>query len=277
MTTPVLGLVLIFGMFGLLMLRQPVWLALAVCGIIGNFILTNAKVVFLVTGTMAFDKASSYGLSVIPLFILMGEVATGSKMSAELFRAARIVLSGLKGGLSVATIGASGAFGAICGSSIATAATMTRIAMPEMREAGYEDGFSAASVAAGGTLGILIPPSIILVIYGAIAEVSVPKLFAASMIPGIVLLVLYSVIAFTIAYRSDDKVPTDKPASFRERVVALKEPWQFVALKNDASNRDDDSHTYPRPRQGMIRCSWLSLFIPSSRSPHYDQIGRAHV
>merc|ERR1711969_187243 len=130
-----------------------------------------------VTGTGTFDTASSYGLSVIPLFILMGEIASGSRMSAELFGAARVLLSGVRSGLAIASIAASGAFGAICGSSVATAASMTRIALPEMRRAGYEDGYAASSVAAGGSLGILIPPSIILVIYGSIAEASVARLF----------------------------------------------------------------------------------------------------
>lgn len=205
MSTPIMGLLSIALLFGFLLLRQPVWLALALCGIVGNALLTNVTVAKLVTGTTTFDIASGYGLSVIPLFILMGEISSKSRLSADLFKAARIVLSGMRGGLSVATIGASGAFGAICGSSIATAATMTRIAMPEMRRADYEEGFAAASVATGGTLGILIPPSIILVIYGSIAEVSVPKLFAASLIPGLVLLVLYSAIAVIIAARSPEK------------------------------------------------------------------------
>lgn len=230
MSMPIMGLLSIAVLFGLLLLRQPVWLALALCGIIGNALLSNVSVAKLVTGTNAFDIASGYGLSVIPLFILMGEIASKSRLSADLFKAARIVLSGMRGGLSVATIGASGAFGAICGSSIATAATMTRIAMPEMRRAGYEEGFAASSVATGGTLGILIPPSIILVIYGSIAEVSVPKLFAASLIPGLVLLVLYSAIAMIIAARSPEKAPLDASASLTERLKALREPWQFIIL-----------------------------------------------
>ena len=199
-----LGLSGIGVMFALLLLRQPVWLALALCGIIGNALLNSVSMSLFVTGTGTFDTASSYGLSVIPLFILMGEVASGSRMSRDLFEAARVVLSGMRGGLAVASIAASGAFGAICGSSVATAASMTRIALPEMRRAGYEDGYAASSVAAGGSLGILIPPSIILVIYGSIAEASVAQLFAASMIPGIVLLLLYIVVAWVLAGTNGD-------------------------------------------------------------------------
>lgn len=230
MTPAILGLVFLAGMFTLLFLRVPVWLALALIGIAGNATLSNLSVAQFMAGSTAFDMASSYNLSVIPMFIFMGEIATSSRLSSELFSAARVCLSGLRGGLSVATIAASGAFGAISGSSIATAATMTRIALPEMREANYQDGYSAASVAAGGTLGILIPPSIILIIYGAIAEQSVPKLFAASLLPGIMLLLIYVAVALVWANLNRDLVPTDAPVSFRERVRALVRPWQFLSL-----------------------------------------------
>lgn len=230
MTPAVLGLVFVGVMFVLLFLRVPVWLGLALVGIVGNVVLTNVSVAQFMAGSTAFDMASKYGLSVIPMFILMGEIATSSRLSSDLFSAARVCLSGLRGGLAVATIAASGAFGAISGSSVATAATMTRIALPEMRKAEYADGFSAASVAAGGTLGILIPPSIILIIYGAIAEVSVPRLFAASMIPGIVLLLLYIGVALIIANRNSDTVPREIAASFGARVRAALKPWQFVLL-----------------------------------------------
>ncbi|MCY1666538.1 TRAP transporter large permease [Rhizobium sp. SL86] len=230
MTPAFLGLFVVLSLFAILFCRIPVWVALTLCGIVGNVLLSRLSVASAVAGTTAFDTASSYGLSVIPLFILMGEVASGSRLSAELFKAARVVLSGLPGGLAVATIGASGAFGAVCGSSVATAATMTRISVPEMRAAGYDDGFSGASVAAGGSLGILIPPSIILVIYAAIAEQSVPKLFAAALIPGIVLMLLYILVALVIASRLPGKAPADPSASIKQRLLALKEPWQFIVL-----------------------------------------------
>ncbi|MGV8939256.1 MAG: TRAP transporter large permease [Allorhizobium sp.] len=230
MTDSLLGLVVVLALFGILLLRMPVWLALLICGIVGNTLMSRFSVAAAVAGTNAFDTASNYSLSVIPLFILMGEVATNSRLSAELFKAARVILSGIPGGLAVATIGASGAFGAVCGSSVATAATMTRISLPEMRKAGYDDGFSAASVAAGGSLGILIPPSIILVIYAAIAEQPLPQLFAAALIPGIVLMLLYILVALVISFRNRAQTPVDPPASFRERLRALREPWQFLAL-----------------------------------------------
>lgn len=230
MTPAVMGLASVGVLFGLLFLRIPVWLALAIIGIGGNVLLSNVTVAQFIAGSTAFDMASKYGLSVIPMFILMGEIATRSQLSATLFSSARIVMSGLRGGLSVATIAASGAFGAISGSSVATAATMTRISLPEMRKAQYDDSFSAASVAAGGTLGILIPPSIILIIYGAIAEESVPRLFAASMLPGILLLLLYIAVALIIANAKSGMVPRDAVASLSDRMLAILKPWQFVLL-----------------------------------------------
>jgi C4-dicarboxylate transporter, DctM subunit len=228
MTPFALGMSGIGLMLVMLFLRQPVWLALAVIGVGGNIVLNSVMSAKFMAGTTMFDVASNYNLSVIPLFILMGEIATGSRMSAELFNAARVMLSGLRGGLGIATLTASGAFGAICGSSVATAASMTRIAMPEMERAGYDRGFSSATVASGGSLGILIPPSIILVIYGSITETSVPRLFAASMLPGIVLLSLYIAVALIVARRGG--APVEASASFGQRLAALKEPWQFIIL-----------------------------------------------
>jgi C4-dicarboxylate transporter DctM subunit len=229
MSSFALGLTGIGVMLCLLLLRQPVWLALALCGIIGNSILNSVTMTKFIAGTGTFDTAAGYPLSVIPLFVLMGEIASGSHMSRDLFEAARVVLSGVRGGLAVATIAASGAFGAICGSSVATAASMTRIALPEMRRAGYEPGYAASSVAAGGSLGILIPPSIILVIYGSISEASVARLFAASMIPGIVLLLLYVVVAWILAGRAVTAA-TGARASLGERLRALVRPWHFLLL-----------------------------------------------
>ncbi|MEO4044503.1 TRAP transporter large permease [Hoeflea sp. CAU 1731] len=229
MSSFALGLGGIGLMLVMLAFRQPVWIALAVIGIAGNWTLNSLMTAKFTAGTTLFDVASNYNLSVIPLFVLMGEIASGSRMSAELFNAARVLLSGLRGGLSMASIASSGAFGAICGSSVATAASMTRIAMPEMNKAGYEPSYSAASVAAGGSLGILIPPSIILVIYGSITETSVARLFAASMIPGLVLLVLYILVAIWLAHRAG-AAPLEAGASIGQRLSALKDPWQFVLL-----------------------------------------------
>ena len=229
MSTFLIGSFGILIMFVFILLRQPIWLSLLICGVVGNFILNSFSMSMFVTSTSFFDVSSGYGLSVIPLFILMGEIASKSKMSRNLFNSARIFMSGLKGALSMSSIVASGAFGAISGSSIATAASMTRIAYPEMSRAGYEEGYSAASIAAGGTLGILIPPSIILVIYASIAEASVARLFAASMIPGIILLFFYIFISWFLAkeYGNDKNILS---VSLLDRFKSLFKPWDFLLI-----------------------------------------------
>jgi tripartite ATP-independent transporter DctM subunit len=218
------------ALFALLLLRVPVWAALTLVGFFGNAAVSGWTSAFALAGTTPFDSASIYTLSVIPLFVLMGEVASQTRLSADLFVASRVMLSGLRGGLSVATLAASACFGAVCGSSVATAATMTRIALPEMRKAGYESGLATASLAAGGSLGILIPPSIILVIYAAIAEQSVPKLFAAALFPGIVLTALYIVVALMIVRLRPHYAPAGGSATMKQRISALRKPWQFIAL-----------------------------------------------
>ncbi len=220
----------VLSLFVLLFLRVPVWAALMLVGVVGNTIVGGWGSSFAILGTTAFDTSSAYTLSVIPLFILMGDVASSTRLSADLFNAARVLLSGIRGGLSVAAIGAAACFGAVCGSSVATAATMTKIALPEMRKAGYDDGLATGSIAAGGSLGILIPPSIILVIYAAIAEQSVPKLFAAALIPGLVLTAIYIIVALVIAHLRPEYAPTVANVTWKERLDALRQPWQFLLL-----------------------------------------------
>jgi tripartite ATP-independent transporter DctM subunit len=230
MSPQVIGLIGVSVLFTLLILRVPIWIALVLVGFFGNVTVLGWPGAFALAGTAPFDVASSYTLSVVPLFILMGEVASESRLSGELFKAARIILSGFRGGLAVATLAASALFGAVSGSSLANAATMSRIALPELRKAGYDDGLSTGCIAAGGSTDILIPPSIILVIYAAIAELSVPKLLAAGLIPGIVLTLLYAAVALTVVRVRPDYAPKGPSFSWRERLVALKEPWQFLAL-----------------------------------------------
>jgi C4-dicarboxylate transporter DctM subunit len=230
MSAPFIGLFGILALFVLLFLRLPVWAALAVVGFVGNVVVSNWTSAIATLVQTPFDTASLYTLSVVPLFILTGGIAVASGLSADLFKAARVMLSGLRGGLAVATIGASACFGAVCGSSIATAATMTPISLREMRKAGYADTLATGAIAAGGTLGILFPPSIILVIYGAISQQSVPKLFAAGLLPGLLLTGLYICVALLVAYRRPADAPAGESVSLRERVVALRRPWQFLTL-----------------------------------------------
>jgi C4-dicarboxylate transporter, DctM subunit len=230
MSPALIGVCGVLVLFALLILRVPVWIALVLVGFFGNVIVLGWQGAFALAGTTPFDVASSYTLSVVPLFILMGEVASESRLSGELFKAARVILSGFRGGLAVATLAASALFGAVSGSSLANAATMTRMALPELRKAGYDDGLATGCIAAGGSTDILIPPSIILVIYAAIAELSVPKLLAAGLIPGLVLTVLYMAVALAIAHLKPHYAPDNETHTLREKIAALREPWQFLAL-----------------------------------------------
>lgn len=225
-----IGLTGVVILFTLLLLRVPVWITLVLVGFFGNVVVLGWQGAFALAGTAPFDVASSYTLSVVPLFILMGEVASESRLSGDLFQAARVVLSGFRGGLAVATLVASACFGAVSGSSLANSATMTRMALPELRKAGYDDGLSTGCIAAGGSTDILIPPSIILVIYAAIAELSVPKLLAAGLVPGLLLTVLYIVVALVVVAVKPHYAPDNESFTLRQRLSALREPWQFMAL-----------------------------------------------
>jgi tripartite ATP-independent transporter DctM subunit len=230
MTPSTIGAIGVAALFALLLLRVPVWIALTLVGFCGNIYLLGWQGALALAGTTPFDVGSAYTLSVLPLFILMGEVASVTGLSTALFAAARVVLSGVRGGLAIATLAASACFGAVCGSSLATAATIARIALPEMRRAGYDPGLATASLAAGGSLGILIPPSIILVIYAAIAEESVPRLFAAGLVPGLILTGLYALVVVIVARWRKDYAPAGESVPVKKRLAALREPWQFLAL-----------------------------------------------
>ena len=161
----------------------------------------------------------AYGLTVVPLFILMGVVATRSGMSGDLYRAANALFSGLRGALAMGTIGACAGFGAICGSSLATAATMSRVSIPEMRKFGYDEKLATGTVASGGTLGILIPPSVILIFYAIIAEAGVPELFAAALLPGIALAALHVVTIAIIGWVAPGRVPKMPGLGLAERLL----------------------------------------------------------
>jgi len=230
MAASTIGAIGVAALFTMLFFRVPVWVALTLVGFVGNTVMLGLEPTFALAGTVPFDVGSGYTLSVVPLFILMGEVASVTGLSSDLFKAARVILAGMRGGLAVGSLAASACFGAVCGSSLATAATMTRIALPEMRKAGYDAGLAAGSLAAGGSLGILIPPSIILVIYAAIAEQSVPRLFAAGLVPGLILTGLYMIVVMAVAQFRKDYAPAGANVSLRDRLAAMRDPWQFLAL-----------------------------------------------
>lgn len=192
--TPVTLTLMIFGIMLLLMaVRIPIAIAMFVAGAIGYVTQAGWLPLSNFLNTAAFARFASYDLSVIPLFILMGHFATQGGISKALFGFASAVMSRLKGGLAMAAVMASAAFGAICGSSVATAATITSVALPEMKRHGYSGRLSTGTLAAGGTLGILIPPSVPLVIYAILTEQNIAKLFAAAMVPGLIAMLGYMI------------------------------------------------------------------------------------
>ncbi|MBL4811037.1 MAG: TRAP transporter large permease subunit, partial [Rhodobacteraceae bacterium] len=179
----------------LIFLRVPIGLAMFLAGLVGLVLVTgDSSVPFGRLKSETFTTFSSYSLSIIPMFLLMGHFATLGGMSQALFKAGESWLGHRKGGVAMAAIGSCAGFGAVCGSSLATAATMGRVALPEMRRYGYAGGFSTATLAAGGTLGILIPPSVVLVIYAILTEQNIAKLFLAAFIPGILAALGYIVV-----------------------------------------------------------------------------------
>lgn len=223
----------LLGMMALLILifaRVPVAIAMGLVGTLGYAAISGFDKAFIVLGSTPFEMGSAYALSVVPLFVLMGALASGAGISSQLFSAVRALFSGARGGPAYATLGASAAFGAVCGSSLAVAATMSRIALPEMRRAGYGDKLITGVIAAGGSLGILIPPSIILVIYAIIAEQSVQKLFAAALIPSILLTLFYGVVLGWMVHRKDNHEEAMPNIGWKGRLRALFSMWEIILL-----------------------------------------------
>ncbi|MCB1810119.1 MAG: TRAP transporter large permease, partial [Candidatus Competibacteraceae bacterium] len=227
MSTALIG----FGVLLLLVfLRLPIAFAMGLVGFVGFALQTNTRASLSMVGRLVIDTGQDYGLSVVPLFILMGLFVNRAGLSTELYRASYAFLGHFRGGLAMATIVACGGFSAICGSSLATAATMSRVAMPPMRKYGYSDGLAAASIAAGGTLGILIPPSVILVIYGLLTEQSIGKLFIAGIVPGLLGILFYVLaIRFAVA-RSPTAGPAGERSDWPERLAALRGVWTVLLL-----------------------------------------------
>ena len=229
--SPSLIAIAILGlMFALLAAGMPLGFAMGLAGFLGTLLLIDANAALALLGQTAYETGLAYGLSVIPLFVLMGYVGGAAGLNESLYRACNAWLGHRRGGLALATIGACGAFAAICGSSLATAATMAQIALPAMRKYGYDDRLATGAVAAGGTIGILIPPSVIMVIYGLLTETSISALFLAGFVPGL-LTVLGFMATISVMTRID---PTLGPPAARtpmpERFKALTGVWGTAAL-----------------------------------------------
>ncbi len=230
MSIATIGVIGVAALLLLMFVRVPIAIALAGAGLLGYAAIDGWSPALTMFGLVPYQLASAYSLSVIPLFVLMGAVASRANMAAELFQASNAVFSGVRGALANATIGSCALFGAICGSSIATAATFSKVAIPEMRRHGYEPAIAAGAVASAGTLAVLIPPSVLLAIYAIAAEQSLPKLYAAAMIPGIVLAALYVVAVFIVAWARAPWIPKVAAAPVAARLRAAVGMWKLGVL-----------------------------------------------
>ncbi|WP_417679460.1 TRAP transporter large permease [Pseudodonghicola sp.] len=227
MVTSILGLAAVLI---LSLLRVPIAIAMSLVGVIGYAMETSMSASISMAARLITDASQDYSLTVVPLFVLMGLFVNKGGMADELYEAAYSFLGHLRGGLAMATIVACGGFSAISGSSLATAATMSRVAMPQMRRFGYKDTLSTGSIAAGGTLGILIPPSVILIIYGLLTETSIGKLFLAGIVPGGLGILLYLVAVRYAVWRDPAAGPAGERSTMRQRMQALRGVWAILLL-----------------------------------------------
>lgn len=225
-----IGFVAMFGLFGLIMCRIPVAIALGIVGFLGYAAIDGIDRAVIALANTPYDLTDKYSFTVVPMFILMGVVASKSGMSGELYRAANAVFTGFRGALAMATIGACAAFGSICGSSLATAATMSRVAIPEMRKYGYDERLSSGVVASAGCIGAIIPPSLPLIIYAIIAQEGVPQLFAAALIPGIVISIFHVVVVMVTVALHPERAPLSPAMVLRERIAAVLSMWKVILL-----------------------------------------------
>lgn len=231
MTALEIGLASFPTLLALIFLRVPIGLAMFLVGYTGLYLVTGSPNMALAKmKNETYSTFSNYSLSIIPMFLLMGQFATLGGMSQALFKAAESWLGHRKGGVAMAAIGACAGFGAIAGSSLATAGTMGRVALPELKAYGYAGGFSTATLAAGGTLGILIPPSVVLVIYAILAEQNISKLFLAAFVPGTMAALGY-MLAISIYVRLyPNRAGTRAPVAYKDRFKALGKVWSVVAI-----------------------------------------------
>jgi C4-dicarboxylate transporter, DctM subunit len=226
-TVAILGFV---ALFGLMLLRVPVGMAMGLVGITGFSYLVGGAPALKLVGQTSMRTVTDYTFGVIPMFLLMGAFVTSSGMSRELFRTANNFVGHLRGGLGIATVAACGGFAAICGSSVATAATFSTVAYPEMRRYGYPQSFATGVIAAGGTLGAMLPPSTVLAVYGIITEQDIGKLFIAGIIPGLLAICMYMITIAIIGWVKPGFLPAGRPIPWNERLAALKDIWAPLLL-----------------------------------------------
>src|SRR5690242_2434671 len=230
MSTNAVAIIGFVSLFVLMLLRVPVGMAMGLVGVTGFSYLVNGDAALKIVGHTSMRTVTDYNFGVIPMFLLMGAFVSNSGMSRELFRAANTFVGHLRGGLGIATIAACGGFAAISGSSVATAATFSAVAYPEMRRFGYPQSFATGVIAAGGTLGAMLPPSTVLAVYGIITEQDIGKLFIAGIVPGLLAIVMYMVTIGIIGAVRPGFLPAGKPTPWNERVTGLKDIWAPLLL-----------------------------------------------
>ena len=230
MSMPLMGLTGFLMTLVLIGLGFPVSVSMAVIGLIGIMLSGGWDQAAYVLSTAPFESIFPYSFSVIPLFVMMGVFAAHAGLSRSLFDLINAFVGHWRGGLAVSTVGASAVFGAICGSSLATVATIGRVAMPEMRRFGYDDSLAAASVAAGGTLGVLIPPSILLVIFGLLTQTSIGALFMGAIVPGLLGTALYALAVIIRVRRNPRLAPAGAHTGWSSRIALLGKVWPVALL-----------------------------------------------
>jgi tripartite ATP-independent transporter DctM subunit len=218
------------SLFALMLLRVPVGMAMGLVGVCGFGYLVNGTAALKLVGQTSMRTVTDYTFGVIPMFLLMGTFVSNSGMSRDLFRAANGFLGHLRGGLGIATVAACGGFAAISGSSVATAATFSAVAYPEMRRFGYPQSFSTGVIAAGGTLGAMLPPSTVLAVYGIITEQDIGKLFMAGIVPGLLAMTMYIVTITLIGFIKPDFLPRGPALPWRKRFAGLRDVWAPALL-----------------------------------------------
>ncbi|MCC6947514.1 MAG: TRAP transporter large permease [Bradyrhizobiaceae bacterium] len=230
MTQELIAILGFVGLFALMAVRVPIGVAMGIVGVAGFGVLASTGPALNLLAQSPIRVTTDWDLAIIPMFILMGAFATASGMSRELFEASNAWLGHRRGGLAMATVTACAGFAAINGSSVATAATMTNVALPEMRRAGYDPGLATGVIAAGGTLGIMIPPSVMFAIYGILTEEDISRLLIAGVIPGILGAILYIVAVQAVGYLRPELMPRGKRVGWSERFISLKPIWAVGLL-----------------------------------------------
>ena len=218
------------SLFVMMLLRVPVGMAMGLVGVTGFGYLTGMEPALKLVAQTVMRTVTDYSFGVIPMFLLMGAFVSVSGISRELFRAANTFVGHWKGGLGIATIGACGGFAAISGSSVATAATFSAVAYPEMRRFGYPQSFSTGVIAVGGTLGAMLPPSTVLVVYGIITQQDIGKLFVAGIVPGLLAITMHMITIAIIGAVRPGFLPAGPRSSWHDRVLALRDVWSPLAL-----------------------------------------------